>query len=311
MLKTILGAASALAISLAYAPQTSMAADAAPAPAAVQAAATAATVDADPALWVVKDGDTTVYLFGTVHVLKPGLSWFDEAVKDAFDKSGELVLEMRLPDPATAQAVVGKVAVSDQGTLTSRIPEDKRAAYVAALTGFNIPADALDSYDPWFAATQLTLISLMKAGFNPASGVEMSLSATAIAAKKPIVGLETLEEQFGLLDNLSGNAQLSLLDETVKQLPKAGEVLGKIVDNWAKGDPEALGALMNEGFKSSPETGKILLTDRNAQWAGWIEKRMAHPGTVFVAVGAGHLAGNDSVQDFLAKRNLKAERVAY
>ncbi|HWU95566.1 MAG TPA: TraB/GumN family protein, partial [Sphingomonas sp.] len=94
-------------------------AQAAPAP-----AAAAATRDADPAIWVVKDADTTIYLFGTVHVLKPGLSWFDEAVKAAFDKSDTVALEMVMPDPATMQGVIMKAAMAPQTdpALTTKLP---------------------------------------------------------------------------------------------------------------------------------------------------------------------------------------------
>ncbi|WP_164105853.1 TraB/GumN family protein, partial [Serratia marcescens] len=82
------------------------------------------------------DADTTIYLFGTVHVLKPGLSWFDKAVKAAFDKSDEVVLEMVMPDPATMQGVVMQAAVAPQAdpALTVKLPEATRPAYAAALT---------------------------------------------------------------------------------------------------------------------------------------------------------------------------------
>ena len=114
-------------------------------------AAQAQTVkDADPALWVVKDADTTVYLFGTVHALKPGLSWFDEAVKAAFDKSDELVLEMVEPDAATMQGLILKTGVNLEGpTLTERLPADKREAFARAAADSGVPAVALDRFDPW------------------------------------------------------------------------------------------------------------------------------------------------------------------
>ncbi len=86
-------------------------------------------------LWVVKDADTTIYLFGTIHVLKPGLSWFDEAVKTAFDKSDQLMLEMVQPDPATMQQIVMKNGFVTTGpTLTEQLPADKRGAYQKAVT---------------------------------------------------------------------------------------------------------------------------------------------------------------------------------
>jgi uncharacterized protein len=306
MLKTLLGAATALTLTLAYAPERSRAN---PVP---QTAPAAAMTDADPALWVIRDADTTIYLFGTIHVLKPGLSWFDEAVKDAFDKSDQLVLEIVMPEPAAAQAAIMKYGINPTGpTLTERLPEARRAGFLATASSLGLPQGALDRADPWFASMQLTMIGVMKAGYNPADGVELTLAGAAAAAKKPVAALETLDQQFGFFDGLSDAAQMSLLTMTLDEMPKLTETFGTMVADWAEGDPDALGKLISDGMRQSPETAKVLLGDRNARWAEWIEQRMARPGTVFIAVGAGHLAGDDSVQAFLAKRKLKAERVAY
>jgi uncharacterized protein YbaP (TraB family) len=272
----------------------------------------AATQDADPALWVVKDQDTTIYLFGTIHVLKPGLSWFDEGVKDAFDKSDSVMLEMVEPDQATQQSVILQKAVNPTGpTLTEQLPEDKRAAYAAAMTGIGVPPAMMDRFDPWLAAVQLSVGTLVKDGYDPASGAEKVITAAAKEAGKPVEGLETFDQQIGYFDGLPQDVQVKFLTQTVDELPEIKTSIEKMVGQWSKGDPDALGATMNEDMQKLPQLGKILLTDRNARWAEWIEKRMAQPGTVFIAVGAGHLAGPDSVQAFLAKRHLTATRVRY
>jgi hypothetical protein len=275
-------------------------------------AQTAAVKDADPALWVVKDADTTIYLFGTVHVLKPGLGWFDEAVKAAFDKSDELALEMVEPDLATMQGLVMKMAVNPTGpTLTEKLPADKREAYAKALADAGVPAAALDRFDPWFAAVTLTVAGLPKLGYDPESGAERILSAAAKAANKPVVGLETAEQQLGYFDTLPEPLQVRFLVSTVDDYAKMGTMLDKMVASWSAGDPDTLAATMNEGMRENPEIGKILLADRNARWAEWIDQRLDTPGTVFVAVGAGHLAGGDSVQAKLAAHKLTATRVQY
>ena len=281
---------------------------AAPAP----TATAAATSDADPALWVVKDDDTTIYLFGTVHVLRPGLSWFDEAVKTAFDASDEVVLELVLPDDATAQAAVMKHAVNTSGTtLTAMLPEDERAAYLQSLTNIGVPPAALDQYQPWFAATNLSIMTLMKAGYDANSGAEKVITAAAKEAGKPVSGLETMDQQLGFFSGLSKDSQIALLTSTVEELPNATKMTDDMVAKWGAGDPQGLGELMNESLRETPELSKVLLADRNARWAEWINTRMAKPGTVFIAVGAGHLAGSDSVQAMLAKRKLTATRVDY
>lgn len=268
--------------------------------------------DADPALWVVKDDDTTIYLFGTIHVLKPGLSWFDEAVKNAFDKSGELVIEMVEPDAATAQGIVLPLVISASGpTLTEKLPADKRPELAKAAADAGIPAAALDRFDPWFAAITLTMSGLPRLGYDPQSGADRTLQAAAKAAGKKVQGLETLEQQLGYFDTLPEPLQVQFLVSTLDDLPKMGTELDKMVKSWAKGDPNTLATTMNEAMRKTPELAKVLLTDRNARWADWIEQRMTQPGTVFLAVGAGHLAGADSVQAKLAAAGLKAVRVAY
>lgn len=272
----------------------------------------AATRDADPALWVIKDADTTIYLFGTVHVLKPGLSWFDEGVRKAFDASDQLVLEMVEPDPAAMQALVMKTGFTTSGpTLTQKLSEADRASYLKTLTGFGIPVGAFDRAEPWVAAVNLSLIPVLKLGYDPASGAEKILARAAKASGKPVIGLETPEQQIGYFDTLPEPVQLRYLSMTLKELPDTGRLIDEMVSDWSKGDPDALAATMNEGLRETPEVGKVLLTDRNIAWAKWIGARMEQPGTVFVAVGAGHLAGKDSVQAQLAKHRLSAVRVVY
>ena len=269
-----------------------------------------AVKDADPALWVVKDADTTIYLFGTVHVLKPGLSWFDEAVKATFDKSDELVLEMLEPDTATMQGLIMKTALNPAGpTLTEKLPADKREAYAKAMTDVGVPAAALDRFDPWFAAVTLSLAGLPKLGYDPESGAERTLSVAAKAANKQVIGLETAEQQLGYFDNLPEPLQVKFLVSTVDDYPRMATELEKMIASWSAGDPETLGKTMNEELADTPELAKVLLADRNARWADWIKARMQTPGTVFVAVGAGHLAGKDSVLVRLAERGLSSQRV--
>jgi len=269
--------------------------------------------DADPALWVVRDADTTIYLFGTIHVLRPGLSWFDEAVKSAFDRSGQVMLEMVEPDAATMQRIVEASGVTPPGApgLTGMIPSAKRAAYLKAVTGLGLSPATLDRYRPWFAAVNLSLLPLVKAGYDPANGPEGVITAAAKAAGKPVAGLETAEQQIGYFSGLSDTAQMEFLTSTVDELPKATAELDEMVADWAKGDPAALAALMNDDLKSSPEVANVLLYQRNARWADWVKARLATPGTVFVAVGAGHLAGARSVIEDLEAKGVKVERVKY
>lgn len=285
----------------------------APAHAGQTAATAPATTDADPALWVVKDADTTIYLFGTVHVLKPGLGWFDEAVKSAFDKSDELMLEMVMPEDQAAMAKeMMPLAIDQSGkTLSSRLDPDQLKAYQAALASLGVAPAQFDMFEPWFPAMTLSVLPLTKLGYDPEQGVEKLLTSSAKKTGKPVSGLETLGQQLGYFDTLPENQQIGFLNSVVRDLDKLGPQLDKMVAQWAKGDPDALAVTMNESLAETPELAKVLLWDRNARWADQLKARMDQPGTVFVAVGAGHLAGKKSVQDYLKARGLTAKRVKY
>jgi uncharacterized protein YbaP (TraB family) len=280
---------------------------------AAPAATAPATTDADPALWVVKDDDTTIYLFGTVHVLKPGLSWFDEAVKTAFDKSDQLMLELVMPeDQAAVAKTMMPLAMDTTGkTIPSRLTADELKAYQAAMVSVGVPANAFDTFEPWFPAMTLSVLPLTKLGYDPEQGAEKLLTSFAKASSKPIAGLETLEEQLGFFDKLPETQQVAFLNSVVKDMDKLGPMLDKMVVLWAKGDPDGLAVAMNESMAATPELATMLLYDRNQRWAEQIKARMDQPGTVFIAVGAGHLAGEKSVQDYLKAHGLTAKRVKY
>ncbi|WP_420605460.1 TraB/GumN family protein [Novosphingopyxis sp.] len=276
--------------------------------AAVDAAAT--TIAADPALWLVEDEDTKIYLFGTVHLLKPGLQWFDGAVKTAFDSADTAVFEV-LPgdDQAATIATFQRLGTDVTGTkLRDRLEGADRTQYEAAMTALGIPSPTFDSFEPWMATMNLSLLTFAKAGFEPDQGVEQVLQAKAKVADKSMIGLETIEEQLGFLDTLPMTSQVQWLNETVDTLPEAETALDEMVTDWAGGEPEKLADLLNEGM-SDPELRAAMLTRRNANWAKWIDRRLATPGTVFLAVGSGHLAGEDSVQQQLAQYGVEAKRI--
>lgn len=281
-------------------------------PACAQSTPVTVVRDADPALWVVKDADTTIYLFGTIHVLQPGIKWFDGGVKKAFDSSNQVVLEMVAPDAATMQAIVKQKGYAHDGTtLTQKLPADKRAAYAKALADLGLPATALDNLEPWYAAVNLELAPLRTMGFDISNGPEQIITKAAAGAGKPVIGLETAEQQLAFFDGLSMPAQVKFLTSTVDEAPTLRKQIDLMVDQWAKGDPDGLAKVLNDDLNDSPELEKILLTDRNAHWAEWIDQRMKQPGVVFIAVGAGHLSGKNSVLVMLKAHHLKAVRVKY
>ena len=169
-----------------------------------------------------------------------------------------------------------------------------------------------DTFANKLAATVLSIAPLQKLGYVSANGPEHILTAAAKADGKKLGELETAEQQLGYLAGLPQSAQTAFLVSTLDDQPRLGAMTEEMVADWSKGEPEELAKLLNEDLSEQPELRKTLLTDRNARWAAWVHERMKQPGTVFVAVGAGHLAGDGSVQDDLARTyQLKAVRVAY
>jgi hypothetical protein len=267
--------------------------------------------DADPALWVVKDADTTIYLFGTFHALDGKSAWFNDEVKTAFDASSEVYVEAIMPeDPAALQPLVIKYGVDPTGkTLSSKLPPEMKAKLEAALTGMGVPAAAMEPLEPWMVNMTLAAITAGKLGLDPNAGADKAIMTSAKSAGKKLGELENAEFQLSLFDKVPEADQVKQLGQTLDQLPEMGPALTKMLAAWTKGDSEGLATLMNEGVDEMPEMYKLVFTDRNTTWAEWIDNRMDQPGTVFIAVGAGHLAGQDSVQTMLAKKGFKSERV--
>lgn len=265
---------------------------------------------AKPALWKVADKDTTIYLFGTLHLLKPETRWFEGRIRTAFDASDELVLEMVDPAPGEAQKIVMSRAIDPDGPpLSQKLTPADATKYKAALQTIGIDPAGLEPFEPWFASTLIAMAPVQKLGYDPASGAEKVLTAKAKAASKKIGALESMEEQIGFFDNLPEDQQIKFLNTAVAELPEVQKVTSVMIGSWADGKPDRLAAVMNDGMNALPEIRKVLLTDRNRRWAGWIARRLEQPGTVFVAVGAGHLAGHDSVQAMLKANRMKAVRI--
>ncbi len=260
-----------------------------------------------PALWKLADADTTIYLFGTVHALPGNLNWYDARIARAFDASDEFVTEVDMSQPEkSTQALAKAGALTGEKTLRDMMDTPHRMSYEAALVTLGLPVETFDRSEPWLAAVTLSLLPLIQAGYNPATGVEQALHARA--TNKRHGALETVDQQVELFDGLPEAAQLAYLAQSVDAVPRAGSSLDAMVAQWKDGNMVELSNQLN-GEIDDPALYARLLTDRNAHWADWIEQRMERDGTVFIAVGAGHLAGKDSVQAQLRKRGLEVQRI--
>lgn len=270
----------------------------------------AAPVLAVPAMWQVEGKAATITLYGTVHALPKGKSWLTDTARTAFTSADTLVVEVtNTGDPAAMAAVVQRIGVLPAPVpLASRVPADVRAPLAAHLKGLGLAAAGLDRLKTWLAAVTILTADMVKNGLDPGDGVDRSLIAMAEAAGKPVVGLESAEGQLRLFDSLPESEQRLLLAAAVTDAREAQDEIQALLAAWEAGDVERIRADFDDG-SLSPELEAVLLTRRNTAWADWLAARAGQPGRVFVAVGAAHMAGPNSLVAMLAARGLTVRRV--
>jgi len=240
--------------------------------------------DARPAIYAIADGDTTIYLFGTFHVLDSKVRWFDGAVERAFDKSDELVVE----------------TVPPQQPVKSAPPLPAGMAKVTPTASF-------------LATTQDAVRAGNAQGMNLSDGADMVLLKAAAEQGKPVEPLETLQSQFTMFSKIPAETPPAPAAATQPADKARAEALNQAMSllesAWAKGEHGVFTAMLKGMKSSSPNAYRIMFAERNSRWADWVAARMRTPGTVFVAVGAGHLAGPDSLLVRLAQRGMISRRV--
>jgi uncharacterized protein YbaP (TraB family) len=265
---------------------------------------------ADPALWVVRDEDSTIYLLGTVHVLRPDTVWRSPAIDRAMAEADALWIEVEADDPAAMQPLVRKYGLDPANPLSGKLTPEQKARLDAAAAAMGASGAALDPMRPWLAGLTLSIGPLVKAGYDPASGVESRLKAAARDAGKPIRTLETLEQQIGFFADLPPAVELAFLLSALDEMDSGPAMLDALVAAWSAGDMEALNELMvSEMVADYPELYQALLVRRNKDWAGQIQTLLGGKGVSVIAVGAAHLVGDDSVQAQLLARDIAVERL--
>ena len=237
-----------------------------------------------PAMFVVRDADTTVYIFGTFHALDGRSRWFGNQVRGAFEQSDELVLETVIPE----QPLPGQFAPAF------------RAPSVTPSASF-------------LTTTRLAINAGQAQGMQVGNGADMVLRRIAEAEGKPVEGLETLQLQIDMFNRMpaSASAPAPRAGQPVEtgSIDGLSKAMGQMQAAWKRGDQSVFVNMLAQLRQASPDTYRMMFTERNERWADWIRGRMQAPGTVFVAVGAGHLAGPDSLLVQLAERGIPSQRV--
>lgn len=269
--------------------------------------------NAEAPLWVVKDKDSTVYLFGTVHLLKKDVVWNTPAVQKAMADSKETyfeIVEVDGGDQAAMQQLVGKYGVDPAKPLSAKLSAEQNAKLATVAAKYGMQPAQLEPLKPWLAALTFSLLPLQAAGFDPNAGVDKLLKAQAVTEGDQIKAFETVEQQLKFFADLPEAQQVAYLDYVLDDAGEGLAVLESIVAAWAAGDVDKMAEVFVTEMKTeTPELYDLLLTKRNVDWANQIDTLMKGSGSHFVAVGAGHLVGPDSVQAQLAKKGIKAERV--
>ena len=265
---------------------------------------------AHPALWVVHGRRGSVYLFGTIHALPPHFEWENGAIRAAIARSDRLVIEAVIDQTKDANALLTLgAATTPLPPITERVPPRLRPALAAMIAKSGMPVGALDKMKTWTAAMMLFGVTVADLGVTSAQGVEEHLKSEFADAGKPIEGLETMEQQLGFFDALSEARQREFLAGVVDEKHDDAADFGRMLAAWARGDQGGIAASFDKDMKANDTLRKVLLARRNAHWADVLMTRLKMPGTQFVAVGAGHLTGADSVQVVLAKHGYRAKRV--
>jgi uncharacterized protein YbaP (TraB family) len=206
--------------------------------------------------------------------------------------------------------LVLKYGVDQANPLSKKLPpEDFKRIQVLA-QGAGVPAQALEIMRPWLASISLAMLPIMKAGYDPRSGVEQVVQAQMKAEGKPATSLETAEQQIRFFADMPAKVEVDMLKSTLDDAEEGPGKIDKMVTAWAAGDTKELETEFVTEMKADyADVYEVLLTDRNIAWSKQLKTKLDGKGVSFVAVGAGHLVGPDSVQVQLAKLGIKAERV--
>ena len=268
---------------------------------------------AAPALWVAHGPHATVYLFGSVHLLRPGTKWPSLALRRAFDDASECWFEIKLPgDPKTMAQLTQQVGF-DPGHRLSALLTPKQDAQLKALVQRAGPPTSLDAIErmrPWLAALVLMVQPLTSSGYDPERGPDAVLQHNAVEKGKKVEAFETFDGQMRMFAGLPTSSALGFLASTLDDGDQGPALLDQMVAQWMSGDADELGATESRSMREdAPELFKAIFTDRNLHFADAVQGLLMGKKTILVTVGAAHFAGPGNVRELLEARGIQVERV--
>ena len=267
----------------------------------------------DGPVWVLHGKHNTVYLAGSVHLLKPTDAALPPALLQAYAAAEQLVMELDLDDldPAAAATFTQQNAIYPDGSgLRQAVGEEIWGRAKAASDRLGVPLEALDRLEPWAVALLLSVTELTQRGLDPSFGVEEQLKQKAQRDHKPITGLETIEFQLGLFDGLSQSEQARFLDLSIRDAETTASAMDALTLAWRAGNSADLQRVLLSEYAAFPELYEALVYRRNRAWLPRVRALLEQRDDVLVVVGAMHLVGERGVvallrQDGLAPQSLK------
>ncbi|HEY1284393.1 MAG TPA: TraB/GumN family protein [Steroidobacteraceae bacterium] len=267
---------------------------------------------AESPVWAIKGAHNTVYLAGSVHLLRAKDSALPPAFAKAYADADALVMEIDMDDLNESQAqgwVLEHGMFSEEETLQSTLGDKLYKRAVDEGSKLGLPVEALQMMEPWLLAMSFAEMGYLKLGFDPEQGVEKQLARKAAADHKEITGFETVEEQFGLLDGLSYPDQARFLEITLEEMDEMETQTDDMLSAWRSGDAKKLGDLLSEEYKVAPTLYRTLVSDRNKRWMPQLEKLLTSDKDYLVVVGALHLVGNGGLLELTRARGYTAKQM--
>lgn len=269
---------------------------------------------------IAGDGGGTLLLMGTIH-LGPREGWqFSPELLDALDQADRFVVEVDLrnwTEDSVSTLLADTVVIPPPHTLVDLVsPETARLLEEndAKLAELGMPANAWKWKKPWYVALWLVESASTRSGFEASTSADNAILDAL--GTRPLIGLETFEEQLGIFDDLSPMLQDVMLQDTLLRLDTAVEEIHTLVEAWRRGDEEGLEELVLDGIDELPgrdEFHEVVLTDRNRRWVTIFESLLDSPEyageTIFAAVGALHLVGDDGLVRLLRESGYEAEPI--
>jgi len=270
------------------------------------------SVGSVPALFVARDTDSTMYLFGTMHIRRAGRPWGGAHAQAGLMEAEEIWTELLISpenDVATQQLALQRGASSTR-PLSSWLNAEQNARLAAVTQSFGLPAEAFERMQPWLASLTLTVLPMMRAGFESDAGADRQIDAVGDANGKRMRAFETPEQQINLMAGLNDEVQRQMLLEAIEAAEKGGAQMDVMATAWETGDLATLERLavtdLRDGY---PEFYSLLLADRNDAWVEVLVAELQGAGVDFIAVGAGHLLGEDGLVAQLRARGYAVERL--